>query len=116
MWPVKYYYDSEDMERKMNVDSVLKTRIAGILSRHGRLSAKVVANKVKADFPKVADALADMIKDGDVYADDTGRCWRKQTVYLFSMVNAPIVDAPQSKHKKSWDNLVAAINDARRTS
>jgi predicted ArsR family transcriptional regulator len=105
-----YYYDSEDMERKMNVDSVLKIRIAGILSRHGHLSAKVVANKVKVDLPKVADALAGMIKDGHVYADDTGRCWGGQTVYLFSMV-----DAPRSNRGKSWDNLVAAINDARRT-
>ena len=93
----------------MDVRNVLKMRIAALLSKYGHLSAKVIANKMRADISDVSDALADMVEAGHVYAEDSGREWGGQIVHVFSMT-----DAPRAQNGKSWDRLIAAINSSKR--
>lgn len=90
----------------MNKPQNIKARILSVLEKDEKVSARVIANKVKKDFQPVAYALAEMIADGTVKAEETGRKWGGVTVHVFSLRERSTT--PQSN---AWEKLLSAIND-----
>jgi predicted ArsR family transcriptional regulator len=88
----------------MDVKNVNKIRIESLLSRHGFLSAKSISNRVKLSLDDVSSALIEMLNDGAVMADDTGREWGGDPVITFRLSKSP--KRSEASHWKALASVV----------